>query len=197
VIPGPITPELQQRIEDRIMHGTTYRGVPTLKMPTDAWVYQEIIWELRPGVIVEIGNRFGGSLMMLTDMCLNLDYGHGHGTLAGVDIDHSLIDRGVRGVYLVTGDALDVYPQVAEYVAGRSCLVIEDSAHTYDHTLAVMRTYGQLVQPGGYMIVEDGVMQPVADALATFAAEQDVFVADREREWPITWNPGGYLKRVK
>jgi len=41
------------------------------------------------------------------------------------------------------------------------------------------------------------VMQPVADALATFAGEQDVFVADPSREWPITWNPGGYLRRVK
>ena len=74
--------------------------------------------------------------------------------------------------------------------------MIEDSAHTYRHTLAVLRTYGALVQPGGYMICEDGVMPPVAKALAEFARTQDEFVADRDREWPVTWNPGGYLRRV-
>ena len=192
MIPGPITPELQQRIEDRIMHGTTWRGLPTLKMPMDAWVYQEIIEELQPEVIVEIGNYAAGSLLMLADFCY-------WGKIVGVDIDHSHVAKNPDklDIRLVTGDAIAVYPKVAAFVAGRSCLVIEDSAHTYDHTLAVMRTYGQLVQPGGYMIVEDGVMQPVADALATFAGEQDVFVADPSREWPITWNPGGYLRRVK
>ncbi len=184
--------ELRAAIEHRIMHGTTYRGVQTQKQPADAWVYQEIIHELRPEVVVEVGNRFGGSLLYLADVSGDHD-------LIGVDIDHGNIDklaRYRRRISLITGDAIAVFPLVAAVVAGRSCLVIEDSSHTYDHTLAVLRTYSALIQPGGYLICEDGLMEPVAAALRVFSYEQQDFEADRSREWPVTWNPGGYLKRV-
>lgn len=187
--------ELQLAIEERIMGGTSWMGVPALKNPMDAWVYQEIIWETQPDVIVEIGNHAGGSLLYLAGLCDLLD----HGEVLGVDIHrefNSVVQRHPR-IAFVNGDALSWFPDVRDYVAGRTCLVIEDSAHTYDHTLAVLRSYSTLVRPGGYLICEDGVMIPVADALATFALEQDDFVADRAREWPVTWNPGGYLRRVR
>lgn len=184
--------ELQAAIEARIMGGTTFMGVPALKNPCDAWVYQEIIWEQRPEVIVEVGNKHGGSLLYLVTLCELF----GFGEVIGVDKARTryIIDPRLS---LIEGDALDVFSEVKEIVAGRSCLVIEDSAHTYDHTLAVLHAYGQLVQPGGYMICEDGVMPPVAEALEQFSMEQDDFVADRSREWPVTWNPGGYLRRVR
>jgi len=187
--------ELQAQIERRINHGATYMGIPARKMPTDAWVYQEIIHELRPDVIVEIGNRAGGTLVYLADLCGLI----GHGRVVAVDIDHGLLHDDARSdmrLQFVTGDATAVFDDVARIVGGRSCLVIEDSAHTFDHTLAVLRTYSALIYVGGYLICEDGVMPEVAEALAVFASEQDAFVADRKREWPITWNPGGYLRRI-
>lgn len=186
--------ELQDAIEKRIMHGTTFLGVPALKNPMDAWVYQEIIHELRPDVIVEIGNKAGGSLLFLAQVCDMV----GHGTVVGIDIDHEQRDDRAshRRIVTIEGDAVEVFDGVKAFVMERSCLVIEDSAHTYDHTLAVLRTYSALIHPGGYLICEDGVMAPVAEALATFAGEQTEFVADRAREWPVTWNPRGYLKRV-
>ncbi len=186
--------ELQQALEHRICHGTTFLGVPARKNPMDAWVYQEIIHELRPDWIVEIGNKAGGALRFFATLCDMT----GHGDVLGVDIDHDQIWREVpynQRIQFVTGDAIDVFPKVAEIVAGRSCLVIEDSAHTYDHTLAVLRTYGVLVQPGGYMICEDGVMPEVERALKTFSKDPR-FEADRSREWPVTWNPKGFLRRV-
>lgn len=196
---------LQLELETRINHGTSYRDVPTRKMPLDAWVYQELIAELRPDVIVEVGNYCGGSLLYLADLC-NLV---GHGFVLGVDITHDRVPKVVRNhprVDLITGDALAVFGTVRDYFndqwplghpEGPGALVIEDSAHTYDHTLAVLRTYGQLVQPGGYLICEDGVMPDVARALAVFTDEQEgAFAVDRTREWPLTWNPGGYLRRL-
>ncbi len=184
---------MQAAIEHRIMRGTTFMGVPAQKNPMDAWVYQEIIHELRPDVIVEVGNKHGGALRYLYSL-------PGFRHVIGVDIDHSLIDRDVRDlqyVWLLTGDAISVFPRLQEVVDGRSCLVIEDSSHTYDHTLAVLRTYSALIQPGGYLICEDGLMPDVAKALRKFTGERDDFEADRSREWPVTWTPGGFLKRVK
>lgn len=186
---------LQAAIEWRINNQTTYRSVPTSKMPTDAWAYQEIICEQQPDVIVEIGNKHGGALLYLADLCETI----GHGRLIGVDIDHSRIPAVVREhprIMLLEGDALELFAEVEVFTDGERTMVIEDSAHTYAHTLDVMRAYGALVQPGGYMIVEDGLMPPVAAALEWFTAETELFVVDEEREWPITWNPRGFLRRV-
>ncbi len=188
--------ELQAALEHRIMTGTTYDGIPALKNPMDAWVYREIIWELQPAVIVEIGNRKGGMLSFFADIC----HSHVYGNVIGVDIDHDQLDPAIlenENIELFTGDAIDAFEAVKASVGGDSCLVIEDSAHTYDHTLAVLRTYSALIQPGGYMICEDGVMAPVAEALETFTAERDDFEADRDREWPVTWNPKGFLRRLR
>jgi cephalosporin hydroxylase len=182
----------QAQIEHRIMHGTSFLGVPAFKNPMDAWVYQEIIYETRPDVIVEVGNAHGGSLLYLESVCELV----GHGEVVGVDVSRDRWEAGThRRMTLVTGDAVEAFPQVAEIVGCRKTLVIEDSDHGYEHTLSVLRTYAPLVQPGGYLICEDGVMPPVAAALKAFLAEHDEFEVDWTREWPVTWNPGGYLRR--
>ena len=190
-----MTGEQQAAIERRILTGTSWMGVPTLKQPMDAWVYQEIIWELRPDVVVEIGNHCGGSLLYLANLLGLVN----HGEAVGVDISREEFDPVVAEngrLRLIGGDAISAFAGVQSFVDGRSCLVIEDSAHTYDHTLAVLRTYSEIVTVGSYLICEDGVMPDVAAALEQFVGEQDSFVVDLSREWPVTWNPGGYLMRV-
>ena len=187
--------EMQHAIEQRILTGTTWMGVPAQKNPMDAWVYQEIIHEQQPDWIVEVGNHAGGSLLYFAELCDLID----HGKVLGVDNNRDEFWRGVvphPRMHTTTGDAVAAFPEVAETVSG-TVLVIEDSAHTYDHTLAVLRTYSQLVTVGSYLICEDGVMAPVEAALKKFTEEQDSLVPDASREWPVTWNPGGYLKRVK
>ncbi len=188
VMSGPI----QAAIEHRIMHNTRFMGVPAQMNPMDAWVYQEIIYETRPDVIVELGNLYGGTLLYLARVCDMI----GHGRMIGVDIARKETSALHSRVTLIDGYALEMFEQVSFHCDGKSVLVIEDSSHTYENTLDVLRLYGQLVQVGGYMVCEDGIMEPVAAALEQFATEQTEFVADREREWPVTWNPGGYLKRV-
>jgi cephalosporin hydroxylase len=76
-------PVMQQRIMER----STYHGIATLKNPLDFWVYQEILWESRPDVVVEIGNFRGGSTLALAHMA---DLA-GHGRIVAVDCDHDRI----------------------------------------------------------------------------------------------------------
>ncbi len=179
------------------MTATSYRGVPAQMMPTDAWVYQEIIHELQPDYVIEVGNCYGGSLLYLADLCEWI----GHGRVIGVDIDHAqIISERVRvhpRITLVEGDAVEVFPIVDDLVDGEA-LVIEDSDHTVENTLAVMEAYSKLVPKGGYLIVEDGVMPTVAEAIRLFRAKHvTTFAVDTGREWPVTWNPNGYLRRLK
>lgn len=192
-------------MQHSIMGHTTYFGIPTLKSPIDAWIYQEILCETRPDVIVEIGNFHGGSLLALAHLCDAI----GHGRVIGVDLSHHLVPPLVRShprVRLIEGDACESFGQVQRLIgAGERVLVIEDSAHTFDHTLAVLRQYSCLVPPGGYFIVEDGICHHGLDvgpdpgpyeAIEAFLRESADFDSDRSRErFLITWNPRGYLKR--
>ncbi len=193
-------------MQQRIVEQTTYFGVPALKSPLDYWVYQEIITETRPDIIVEIGNRFGGSTLALAHLCDSL----GAGQVIGVDITHELVPDLVRQhprIRLIEGDACTRFNDVLQLCpADARVLVIEDSAHTYAHTLNVLRTYSQLVKVNDYFIVEDGICHHGVEvgpkpgpmeAVETFIGERTDFEIDRQREsFVITWNPKGYLRRV-
>src|SRR4029077_5848104 len=105
-------------------------------------------------------------------------------------------------VTLLEGDACALFPRVRELVGDRSALVIEDSSHTFDNTLAVLRAFSPLVKPGGYFVVEDGILNHgldagpgygVYEAIEAFVRENPSFVIDRDREsFVITWNPTGF-----
>lgn len=167
--------------------------------------YQEIICETSPDFIVEIGNYLGGSTLALAHLCDCL----GRGRVIGCDLSHRYISARVRDhprVTLVEGDACRSFHRVVKLIGGDAkVLVIEDSSHTYENTLAVLRTYSPLVKPGQYFIVEDGICHhglPIGpkpgpyEAIETFLAENVHFEADRGREsFLITWNPKGYLRR--
>jgi len=194
-------------IQQRIMEQTTYFGVTALKNPLDFWVYQELICQLRPDVILEIGNRCGGGTLALAHLCDAL----GKGKIIGLDITHKLLADAARQhprITWIEGDACASYERVIELIdENDQVLIIEDSAHTYENTLNVLRTYSPLVKPGGYFIVEDGICHHGLDlgpqpgpyeACETFIAENPGFEIDRGKEnFLITWNPKGFLRRVK
>lgn len=193
-------------MQDRIVSRTNYFGVRAFKNPLDFWIYQEMMYELKPDVVIEIGTHCGGSTLALAHLCKLL----GKGRVIGIDISHSLIPDVVRQnplIKLIEADACDVFSEVTNLInPDDEVLVIEDSSHTYENTLNVMRTYGKIIKPGGYMIVEDGNCHHGIDmgpfpgpyeAIETFVQENQDFVIDRSREdFLITWNPKGYLKRV-
>jgi len=193
-------------IQKRIMENTTYRGIPTMKNPLDFWVYQEILWETKPDIIVEIGNLYGGSTLALAHSCDLV----GNGRILAVDSTHHLIANEVRThprISFLTGDACEIWRDVKAAVpANSSVMVIDDSVHSYDHTLRVLEHYADLVSVGNYFIVEDGICHHGLDvgpkpgpyeAVETFLRTNKNFIVDRNKEnFGITWNPKGYLKRI-
>lgn len=197
-----VLPLLQQRI----MEGSSYHGIPTMKSPLDFWIYQEILWETRPAFIIEIGNLYGGSALALAHACDAL----GKGKIIGIDFTHADVYPAVRAhprITLLTGYAREMYPTVARIVDGNDeVMVIEDSLHEYQNTLDVLQTYSPLVGIGKYFIVEDsnchhgldvGPKPGPYEAIETFVGMNPKFVVDRAREaYCITWNPKGYLKRA-
>jgi cephalosporin hydroxylase len=193
-------------IQDRIMHQTTYFGVRALKSPFDHWIYQEIIFETKPDVIIEIGNKDGGGALSLAHICDLL----GRGRVIGLDLSHENVPEHVKNhprITFVEGDACECFEYVESLISkDESVLAIEDSSHTYDNTLNVLRTYSKLIRPGDYFIVEDGICHHGLsvgpkpgpyEAIETFVNENADFEVDRSKEsFLITWNPKGYLRRT-
>jgi cephalosporin hydroxylase len=199
--------QVLQVMQNRLITESTYFGIKTLKSPIDFWIYQEIVFETKPDFIIEIGNFCGGSALSLAHLCDSLQ----HGKVIGLDISHSNMSEVVRNhprITLLEGDACELLEEVKDIIGeGKNTLVIEDSSHTFENTLNVLNTYSQFVKTGGYFIVEDGICHHGLDvgpnpgpyeAVEEFIKKNVDFEIDRNREsFLITWNPIGYLKRVR
>lgn len=186
---------------------TRYRGTPTWKCPLDLWIYQEIVQEIRPDLIVETGTAYGGSALFLADLC---DI-HGTGHVVTIDNRDRAGDVEHPRLTKVIGSSTDrrVFDQVAGLAEQTgSVLVMLDADHARDHVLTELRLWSALVTPGSYLIAEDTNIngRPVypdfgpgpAEAVEVFLAETEDFVVDRSREkFLMTWNPGGFLQRVR
>ena len=184
---------------------TFWRGHPVLKCPLDLWVYQEILVETTPDLIVETGTFGGGSAYFLANICDLLD----HGEVVTIDIDRQ---RGLPDhprISYVTGSSVadDVLAVVAERAkAAERVMAILDSDHSRDHVLRELELYGPLVTPGCYLVVEDTNVNghPVVsdhgpgpmEALGDFLQTTHDFEVDQARErLLLTFNPSGYLRR--
>jgi cephalosporin hydroxylase len=194
---------------DIVFDQCTWMGVKALKSPLDAWIYQEIIYEVKPDVIVELGSMWGGSTLYLASLLDLL----GHGQVVSVDISRERFSAKHPRFVLITGSTTDpqVIAQVRSVCEGKKVLVIHDAAHDKPTVLADLRTYGQLVNVGSYLIVEDGFGDlfypgtPIGmgedgplPAIEQFVQEHPEFEIDKSRErYLLTTNPLGYLKRVR
>jgi cephalosporin hydroxylase len=184
----------------------TWLGAQALKNPLDLWVYQEIIFETRPEVIVETGTYRGGSALFLASMCDLL----GVGEVVSIDIEAVRDDypRHPRIAYLGGRSSTDpdVVGEVGRRIDGRNALVILDSDHSQAHVEAELDVYAPFVPVGCYVIVEDSNIGRIRkdllpgpfEAIERFLAGSNAFEIDPEREkFLITWNPSGYLRRVR
>ena len=147
----------------------SWLGRPVIQLPEDMIRTQEVIYRLKPDVIVETGIAHGGSLIFYAGLCRLM----GKGRIVGIDVEirphnrqaieaHELFDL----ITMVEGDS--VSPQVVGEVDGlvagaQTVLVILDSNHTKRHVLAELEAYHHLVTPGSYIVATDGVMQLVHD----------------------------------
>lgn len=169
------------------------------------WVYQEIIFEQRPDVIVETGTAFGGSALFLACMCDLV----GNGKVITIDIEHKDDRPQHNRIRYVRASSTDeeVVGQVERATNGGKAMVILDSDHSKDHVLEELHSYSQLVHKGGYIVVEDtnvnghpvrprfgpGPMEAVEEFLA---ANKDFVVDENKEKFYMTFNPRGFLKRV-
>lgn len=187
--------------------GRTWLGHTTLKYPTDTWVYQEILAEVRPQVVLETGTYKGGSALFFATVLESL----GAGRVITVDaLAQAGLPEHPRITYL-SGSSTDA--EIVDRVRGeigdaRPVVVILDAEHACDHVLAELHAYADLVEPGSYLIVEDTNINghPVlprwgagpAEAVERFLAERSDFEPDSSREeLLVTSAPGGFLRRVR
>jgi cephalosporin hydroxylase len=184
----------------------TWLGSQSLKNPLDLWVYQEIMFETEPELVVETGTYRGGSALYLASVCELM----GRGEVVSIDVDPIRDDYPSHPRLTFLGGRSSTDPAVVEDVrrraAGRPILVILDSDHSQSHVEAELAAYAPMVPVGCYVIVEDSnigrirkdLMPGPFQAIETFLASTDEFAVDGEREkFLITFNPSGYLRRVR
>lgn len=212
--------------DNKYVYSFTWMGRPIIQMPEDLLRIQEVIYAVRPDVLVETGIAHGGSLIFYASLFQAM----GRGRIIGIDVEirphnreaieaHELFPR----VELVEGSSIDraIIEQVkAAIEPGERVLVILDSKHTKDHVLAELRAYAPLVSAGSYIVVQDGCMQWAAgaprsqpdwawnnpvEAIREFVAESPAFAIEEPPfafnegnvSRRITYWPEGYLKRVR
>lgn len=183
----------------------SWLGVPTWKLPSDMWVYQEIVEETRPDLIVETGTQYGGSARFYASL---FDL-YGEGEVLTVDIDTSPVHPSVRDhprvtVFEASSTAPEVLEQVAVRAKGRRTMVVLDSDHKQHHVAEELRLYSDLVSPGCYLVVEDTALGTrylpgwggSLAAVEEWLPGHPEFERDTSREkFLVTVNPGGYLRR--
>jgi cephalosporin hydroxylase len=200
-----------------------YAGLRISKFPEDLRVYEHLMWSARPNVVIELGAQFGGSTLWFRDRLRTLARYHRihEPRVIAVDIDiEGARERVARideqyeeDIVLIAGDVRDpdLPAQVASLIPDQArCLVIEDSAHQYDTTLAALRGFARFVPVGGFFVVEDGcvdveemrarpdwprgVLPAIADWLRSTPGES--FVQRRDLElYGLTCHPQGFLQR--
>ena len=217
------TPALREYFRARVEQhtGDSYAGVPLSKFPEDLRVYEHLLWLDAPDTVIELGTQFGASALWFRDrlrtlqtygrigaeprvISVDVRLGWAHERTAGLDM---------TGITLLEGSLAE--PEVIEQVhrlAGERCLVIEDSAHTFETTMAALRGYADLVPTGGFMVVEDGCVDDeelrlsedwprgVRPALDEWLRTEQgaAFTVRRDLElYGVTCHPGGFLQRLR
>ena len=156
-------------LQRKYMNNFSWLGRPLIQVPMDAMAVQEVIWAVKPDLVIETGVAHGGSLVLSASILEML----GHGEVVGVDIEvrphnrqaiesHPLAHR----ISLIEGSS--VAPEVVAQVRARAegkkkVLVCLDSNHTHEHVLAELNAYGGLVSVGSYCIVFDTFVEDMPD----------------------------------
>ena len=181
-------------------------GINIQKCPMDLFIYQEILYDVRPDLIIETGTAAGGSAYYLAHICDIL----GSGKIITVDIGLDKTRPFHPRISYLLGSSVD--PTIIEKIKSNinqelTVLVILDSHHSKDHVLKELNLYDKFVTKDSYMIVEDSNVNghPVflahgsgpMEAINEFLLTNKNFVIDSSREkFMMTFNPKGYLKKL-
>lgn len=213
---------LAASVRQRYSYGFTWLGRPVIQYPQDLLALQELVFRVRPRLVLETGIAHGGSLVFQASL---LELLGDEGRVLGIDIDIRAHNRAAldahplrKRIDLLEGSSIDpqVAAQVHAHAAGRApVLVVLDSMHTEAHVLAELRLYSPLVGPGSYVVVLDTVIEDLPDdlypdrpwsrgnnpktAVHAFLRENARFEIDHELEGRlgITTAPDGFLRCVR
>lgn len=208
----------QQTGKYRYTYNFKWLGRPIIQFPQDIIAAQEIIWAVKPDLIIETGIAFGGSLLHSASI---LELIGGPGRVLGIDIDIRAHNRAemekhplMKRVTMIEGSSIDerIVQQVHEFAKGcSSVMVFLDSNHTHDHVAKELAAYAPLVTKGSYLVVYDTLIEhmppnsfpdrpwDVGDnpktAVHSFLKTTSRFVIDREihNKLLLTVAPDGYL----
>jgi len=196
-------------------------GIPIIQYPQDIIAIQEIIFRVKPDLVIETGIAYGGSLILSASILEII----GKGSVLGIDIDirkhnrvqiekHPLFKR----ISMIEGSSIakSVIKKVHDFSKHKKkVMVFLDSNHTYDHVLQELKLYSPLVTKGSYLVVYDTVIDEMPDSFFTnrswnkknnpkkavkkFLEKNNRFKIDGsiDKKLLITVSPDGYLKCVK
>ena len=204
-------------------HNFTWMGLPIIQAPQDIVAMQEILWEVKPDLVIETGVARGGSVIFYASMMemMGLD-----GHVLGIDIDIRTHNYGAiiqhpmyRRVTLLEGSSIDTatVAKVNEFAKrAKRVLVALDSNHTHEHVLAELKHYAPMVTKDSYCVVFDSGVENLPDnptcndrpwgkgnnpktAVHEYLKSDDSFAVAREIEDKllITSCSDGYLKKIK
>jgi cephalosporin hydroxylase len=209
----------------KYVYSFSWMGRPIIQLPDDMVRIQEVIYAVKPDVIIETGVAHGGSLIFYASLCKAME----RGRIVGIDIEIRPHNRAAIEAHemmplitLIEGSSVDpsIVDQVRGHIRpGETVLVLLDSNHTKAHVLAELEAYGPMVTKGSYIVATDGIMALVVGAPRTqpdwewnnplnaaqeFVAAHPEFVIE-EPAFPfnegatrdrVTYWPSGFLKRV-
>ncbi|HEV8504118.1 MAG TPA: cephalosporin hydroxylase family protein [Chitinophagaceae bacterium] len=200
----------------------SWMGRPIIQYPQDMIAMQEIIWQVKPDLVIETGIAHGGSLIYYASLLELI----GKGEVLGIDIDirehnrkeiekHPMFKR----IKMIQGSSIDeqIIEQVRKYASGKqSILVCLDSNHTHDHVLKELEFYSPFVSLHSYIVVFDTIVEDLPEgyfsqkrpwglsnnpktAVDEFLRDNRNFVIDTsiDNKLLISVAPKGYLKRIK
>jgi cephalosporin hydroxylase len=198
----------------KYIYGFTWMGRPMIQLPDDMIRIQEVIYRVRPDVVIETGVAHGGSLVFYASLFKAM----GKGRVIGVDIEIRPHNRKAIEAHelkpyitLIEGSSVDptTVDQVKKLIApGETVMVILDSDHSKKHVIGELTAYAGLVSSGSYVVATDGVMQILEDvprgkpgwkhdnptaAAADFVRDNPAFVLE---EPPFPFNEGLVTERV-
>jgi len=198
----------------------SWMGRPIIQLPQDMVAMQELIWNIKPDLIIECGIAHGGSIIYYASMMELV----GHGEVLGIDLDIRAHNREAieshpmfKRISMIQGSSIDpaVVEQVRTLAEGKKVIVVLDSNHTHEHVLAELRAYAPLVSVGSYCVVMDTVVEDMPEdafpdrpwgvgdnprtAVWAYLKETEDFVIDAavHDKLLITVARDGYLRRVR
>ena len=216
-----------EQVKAKYAYNFFWLGIPIIQEPQDIQALQEIIWEVKPDLIIETGIAWGGSLIFSASMLAILEVCGviENGEVIGVDIDIRSHNKEAilahplsKNVTMFEGSSIDkkIIEKVKAFAKKKKrIMVCLDSNHTHDHVLSELRAYAPLVSVGSYCMVGDTGIEDLPEgttsdrpwgkgnnpktAVWDFLKENKDFEIDKtiDSKLILTGSPDGYLKKMR